>query len=95
MADIQIALDNSSSIALDLDSSGQMDLNLGGGSWYAPIRNYELLTNKPQINGVTLIGNKILADLFPDGIILNGGDATGWTPPIVPTGVPNAEGVMF
>lgn len=95
MADLQIALEGTNNLALDLDSSGQMDLNLGGGSGYAPIRNYELLTNKPQINGVTLMGNKFLADLFPDGIILNGGDSTGYTPPVVPTGVPNAEGVMF
>jgi hypothetical protein len=39
--------------------------------------DYELLSNKPQINGVELIGNKLLADLFPDGIIVDGGSAEG------------------
>lgn len=56
---------------------------------------YAMLPDKPSINHVTLVGNLQLADLFPDGIIINGGDSTGYTPPVVPTGVPYAEGVMF
>ena len=79
---------------LSLSSSSPLNLDLGqGGS--AGVRDYEKLKNKPSINHVTLVGNLQLADLFPDGIIINGGDSTGYTPPVVPTGVPNAEGVMF
>lgn len=36
---------------------------------------YEELPDKPQINGVTLVGNKQLSDLFSDGIIIDGGGA--------------------
>lgn len=37
--------------------------------------DYNNLENKPQINSVELIGNKFLNDLFPDGIIIDGGEA--------------------
>lgn len=36
--------------------------------------NYNALSNKPQINGVELIGNKLIADLFPNGLIIDGGE---------------------
>lgn len=49
----------------------------------------------PQINGVELVGNKFLGDLFPDGILINCGDSTGYPAPVIPPGVPNAEGVGF
>lgn len=39
------------------------------------VKYYENLENKPQINSVTLVGNKFLNDLFPDGIIIDGGEA--------------------
>lgn len=58
-------------------------------------KDYERLINKPQINGVELIGNKLLQDLFPDGILINCGDATGYPEPAIPPGVPSAEGVGF
>lgn len=35
----------------------------GGGGGGGGTTNYDLLTNKPQINGVTLQGNKTLAQL--------------------------------
>ena len=38
--------------------------------------NYEQLLNKPQINGVTLLGDMTSSELFPHGIILDGGDAS-------------------
>lgn len=41
------------------------------------VKYYENLENKPQINGVTLVGNKYLNDLFHDGIIIDGGTAEG------------------
>jgi hypothetical protein len=37
---------------------------------------YSILPDKPQINGVTLTGNLFLADLFSDGIIIDGGEAS-------------------
>jgi len=91
---IQVELNRSPTMNVDIGSSNPLGVDLGqGGS--AGTRDYERLKNKPQINGVTLIGNLFLSDLFPDGIIINGGDATGYEPPIVPTGVPYAEGVGF
>lgn len=41
------------------------------------VKYYENLENKPQINSVELIGNKFLNDLFPDGIVIDGGTAEG------------------
>ena len=58
-------------------------------------RDYDLLEHKPQINGETLVGNKLLADLFPDGIIINGGNCTGYDEPIVPPEVSYTGEVGF
>lgn len=58
-------------------------------------KDYERLINKPQINSVELVGNKFLQDLFPDGILINCGDSTGYPEPVIPPGVPSAEGVGF
>ena len=58
-------------------------------------KDYNRLKNKPQINNVTLEGNKYLMDLFPDGILINCGDATGYPEPVIPPEVPTAEGVGF
>ena len=90
-----VSVDNPS-IMMDTNAS-QQEVPLGIEAEYKMVAatDYEQLENKPQINGVTLIGNKLLMDLFPDGIIINGGDSTGYTPPVVPTGVPSAEGVEF
>ena len=38
--------------------------------------DYEKLLNKPKINGVTLLGNMETSELFSQGIILDGGDAS-------------------
>ena len=61
----------------------------------AIIDDYNILRNKLKINGITLVGNKTMTELLSDGLIINGGDSTGYTPPVIPTGVPDAEGVMF
>lgn len=37
--------------------------------------DYNKLSNKPQINGQTLIGNQTTEQLFANGFILDGGDA--------------------
>lgn len=41
----------------------------GGGSGSAGTTNYNDLTNKPSINGITLTGNKTSADLGINAII--------------------------
>lgn len=41
------------------------------------ITDYDKLQNRPKINNVTLTGNRFLRDLFPDGIIIDGGTAEG------------------
>ena len=58
-------------------NAGEQEVPVGMGASYELVEatNYEQLTNKPQINGVELIGNKLLEDLFPDGIIIDGGGA--------------------
>ncbi len=55
----------------------QQEVPVGLGANYTMVSSddYELLSNKPQINGVELEGNKLLADLFEDGIIIDGGGA--------------------
>lgn len=91
---IRVELNRSPTLDVDLSSSNPLDVNLGQGGGVS-IRDYEKLKNKPQINSVTLIGNLFLNDLFPDGIIINGGDSTGYDPIPIPSEVPHAEGVGF
>ena len=58
--------------------SDQQAASFGLGSpVIQPPGDYEKLINKPSMNGVTILGEMILADLFPDGIIVDGGDADG------------------
>ena len=40
-----------------------------------PVRDYEMLDNKPQLNGIELIGNKTMSEILSAGIILDGCDA--------------------
>ena len=58
-------------------------------------RDYNKLHYKPQINNVELIGNKVLQDLFPDGILINCGDSTGYPEPVIPPDISNVEGAEF
>jgi len=41
------------------------------------IPDYNRLRNKPSINNVELIGNLDFNNLFPDGLIIDGGKAGG------------------
>lgn len=58
-------------------STGEQELSMtiSAGYTMASAEDYTALSNKPQINGVELEGNKLLADLFADGIIIDGGGA--------------------
>ena len=64
---------------LDLVMDEDDPLNIKFGESVIPIMkdDYNDLRNKPSINGVTLEGNKLMNDLFPDGLIIDGGDAGG------------------
>ncbi len=65
------------------------------GTPFIETKDYNRLENKPQINNVTLTGNKFLQDLFPDGILINCGDSVGYPEPVIPPGVPHAKGAGF
>lgn len=41
------------------------------------LSDYNLLHNKPKINSVELKGNILFSELFPDGMIIDGGGAWG------------------
>lgn len=62
----------------DTDTSAWVDTGGGGQG----VSDYTLLTNKPQINGVTLLGNKSLADLGiqPAGEYVLPGDLASYQP---------------
>ena len=62
-------------LILEIDDESELVLT-NDVPYYEKETNYENLENKPQINSVMLIGNKFLQDLFPDGIIIDGGTAT-------------------
>jgi hypothetical protein len=71
--ELTLRLDDVQELNIQLDGTQELVIEDGA----AIIDDYNLLRNKPQINGVELIGNKLLADLFPDGIIVDGGSAEG------------------
>lgn len=80
-------------LTLELKDNDPLEVDLrnpvpGFGS-----KDYEVLINKPQINRVELAGNKLLQDLFPDGILINCGDSTGYPEPVIQSGIPHEEGV--
>lgn len=71
--ELTLRLDDVQELNIQLDGTQELVIEDGA----AIIDDYNLLRNKPLINGVPLIGNKLLADLFPDGIIVDGGSAEG------------------
>lgn len=92
--DLILQMDDDGDLVLEMDGGDTFDLDLGD-AMPSVMKNYERLTNKPRINGAELVGNKFLGDIFPDGILINCGDSTGYPAPVIPPGVPNAEGVGF
>ena len=61
---------------LEMDT-GQDDIDLETDVAMARETDYNELKNKPQMNGVTIQGSMVLVDLFPDGIVIDGGSAEG------------------
>lgn len=94
MVDVKLKLNGGPKFNLCLNGGLYEKLDLGN-TIPIPVTDYNRLDNKPQINNVALVGNKFLQDLFPDGILINCGDSTGYPEPVIPPGVPNAEGVGF
>jgi len=64
----------STSLAEALGISNTLDRTGGGGG----TGDYEALNNKPQINGVTLSGNKSFSDLGEKDYITAQGTTSGW-----------------
>jgi len=61
---------------LEMDT-GQDDIDLETDVAMVRETDYNELKNKPQMNGVTIQGSMVLVDLFPDGIVIDGGSAEG------------------
>lgn len=57
-------LKQGTNVSLDVDQYGNVTINATtGDSTSGGTSNYELLSNKPKINGVTIVGNKTAQDL--------------------------------
>lgn len=63
-------------LVLELDDS---DVILEETQTLGGTRDYDKLVNKPSINGVTLQGDMTLGELTGEYIIINGGDASGYS----------------
>ena len=61
MKTIDMIIPSSKGIDMSIGDSGGLSLGIGSSSGTS---NYNTLTNKPSINGVTLIGNKISREIF-------------------------------
>ena len=58
-----INLDISKNNSINMEITGSKDINLGVENSQISV-NYPSLANKPQINGVTLVGNKLDYELY-------------------------------
>lgn len=57
-------LKQGTNVSLDVDQYGNVTINATtGDSTSGGTSNYELLSNKPKINGITIVGNKTAQDL--------------------------------
>ena len=74
---IEFEISDVPGIAFEIGDEGGTSFEPGDPVIAGGTKDYERLINKPQINGTELIGNKFLQDLFPDGILINCGDAQG------------------
>lgn len=62
LENLNVKMDGASTLSISLNSAARHEIKLvsptGGGT-----RNYNLLDNKPSVNGVVLIGDTTIADL--------------------------------
>ena len=73
--DIVLQLDNTSDLNLVIHDDSDLQLTVHDPIPQVWEKNYELLENKPQFEGITIMGNLTLADFFPDGFVIDGGNA--------------------
>lgn len=71
-------MSNNCPCGIEFEIGDSTEVSFDTGQPVTVSKDYEMLINKPQINGVTLSGNLMLNDLFADGIVINGGDADGF-----------------
>ncbi len=92
---VEFTIGDEPTVSFELGDSDAASFEPGDAVINIGTKDYERLINKPQINGGELVGNKFLGDIFPDGILINCGDSIGYPEPVIPPGVPSAEGVGF
>lgn len=56
-------LSNDSELLIEIDTTNEIVAEIDGGIGGGGTTNYELLSNKPQINNVELVGNTTLEEL--------------------------------
>ena len=88
---VQFSSENSDQrMDLSFEDSQDLSVNFGEIQTVTTQTDYELLTNKPQINGVELVGNKTTEDLgidvWPSGgstgdILTRRGEGAVWETP--------------
>lgn len=66
MRNIEITIPKSKDIDLDIGKSTHINLDMAGSKGTG---NYNALTNKPSINGITLIGDKESPELKLQGLM--------------------------
>lgn len=64
---ISLDIAKNKNISLGLPQSTGIDLSVGSGS--GGTSNYEMLNNKPRINGVELVGNKSSEDILVQALM--------------------------
>ena len=69
MNEIILDILNNQDISIDIGSNRDIDLSIDGTG--QGTTNYNALTNKPKINGVTLIGDKSSKDIKVQDAITN------------------------
>ena len=72
--DLILQLTDDEDLELSMDSESDLGLDLAEP---VPITSYDLLLNKPTVNGRTIVGDKTVAYYLQDGLIIDGGDALG------------------
>lgn len=68
---IRLKVEETSEIQLSFTGEESIPISLNEGSMFGGSDNYQVLKNKPQINGVTLTGNKTLSDVGINSISLS------------------------
>ena len=63
MSDLIIPTEELNELIVGVDEEGSLSVDGGNDPGVTVVKDYELLNNKPQIEGNTLIGNKTFEEL--------------------------------